>query len=187
MSIYLILFLEFFKIGLFAIGGGLVTLPFLMDLSEKYDWYSMADLSNMIAVSESTPGPIGLNMATYAGFQAGGVLGGFVATMGLVMPSIIIVSIVAKFLANFRDNHIVQSVFMGIRPAVTGLIAIAILEMFKISLFVEKVPELGTTLSVKTAILAVILFVLMSWKKVKNLHPVVWILFAAVIGIIFKF
>lgn len=187
MSVYIILFLEFFKIGLFAIGGGLVTLPFLMELTEKYDWYTMADLSNMIAVSESTPGPIGINMATYAGYQATGVLGGFIATMGLVTPSIIIVLIVAKFLASFKDNSIVQGVFIGIRPAVTGLIAISVLEMFKISLFVEKVEGQGAIFSTKTVILAVVLFIVMSWKKVKHLHPVIWIIGAAVIGVIFKF
>lgn len=187
MSVYLILFLEFFKIGLFALGGGLVTLPFLMDLTDKYDWYTMSDLSNMIAVSESTPGPIGLNMSTYAGYQAAGPLGGLVATMGLVIPSIIIVTIVAKFLANFSENPIVKSVFTGIRPAVTGLIAISIVEMFKLSLFVETIPDAGATFSVKTAILAVVLFIVMSWKKMKSLHPVVWIVIAAVVGIVFKF
>ena len=88
---YLYLFLEFFKIGLFAIGGGPATLPFLMDLTEKYDWYTMTDLTNMVAVSESTPGPIGINMATYAGFNAAGTPGGIVATMSLVLPSIIVI------------------------------------------------------------------------------------------------
>ena len=73
---YLILFLEFFKIGLFAVGGGLATLPFLSELAGKYPWFDESMLGNMIAVSQSTPGPIGINMATYAGFNAGGVLGG---------------------------------------------------------------------------------------------------------------
>ena len=187
MNIYIILFLEFFKIGLFAIGGGLVTLPFLMDLTEKYDWYTMEDLSNMIAVSESTPGPIGVNMATYAGYEATGIWGGIVATMGLVIPSIIIIIIVAKFLASFKENPIVKGVFIGIRPAVTGLITISVLEMFRMSLFVEKVQGEGAIFSTKTAMLALALFIIMSWKKVQHLHPGVWIIIAAIIGIVFKF
>lgn len=90
-----LLFGEFFKIGLFAVGGGPATLPFLMDLTEKYDWYTMQQLTNMVAISESTPGPIGLNMATYAGVQTLGVFGGVVATAGLVMPSVIVITIIA--------------------------------------------------------------------------------------------
>ena len=93
---YLILFLEFFKIGLFAVGGGLATLPFLSELAGKYPWFDESMLGNMIAVSQSTPGPIGINMATYAGFNAGGVLGGLVATIGIVTPSVIIILIVKK-------------------------------------------------------------------------------------------
>ena len=99
-----LLFIEFFKTGLFAIGGGLATLPFLYDLSDKYDWFDRGMLANMIAISESTPGPIGVNMSTYAGFNAEGVVGGIVATVALVMPSLIIIIIVAKFLGKFNDN-----------------------------------------------------------------------------------
>ena len=84
--IYVTLFFEFFKIGLFAIGGGLATIPFLFQLTEKFDWFDVAELTNMIAVSESTPGPLGINMATYAGIQAAGLFGGIVATLGLVVP-----------------------------------------------------------------------------------------------------
>ena len=86
--IFGILFSEFFKIGLFAVGGGLVTIPFLFELTRKYNWFSAQELMDMIAVSQSTPGPIGINMATYAGFQTAGIYGGIVATFGLVLPSL---------------------------------------------------------------------------------------------------
>lgn len=178
---YLLLFYEFFKIGLFAIGGGPATLPFLMDLTKHYDWYSMADLTNMMAVSESTPGPLGINMATYAGFHAGGVIGGVVATMGLVLPSIIVIIIIAKFLTNFSENATVKAVFAGIRPAVTALIASAVFGLFQVALMTED------GIAVKPLILCVIFFALMRVKQLKKLHPAAWLLAAAVIGIIFQF
>ena len=105
--IYLTLFYEFFKIGLFAVGGGIATLPFLMDLTDKYDWYTASELTNMIAISESTPGPVGINMATYAGYQAAGIGGAIVATVSLVLPALIIIVIVARFMKKFYDNSTV--------------------------------------------------------------------------------
>lgn len=185
MNIYFILFIEFFQIGLFAVGGGPATLPFLMDLTEKHDWFSMSDLSNMVAVSESTPGPLGLNMATYAGFHATGILGGIVATMGLVVPSVIVIILVAKFLDNFNENPKVKAAFYGIRPAVTALIAAAVFGLFKIALVVQ--TDTGYSVSVKTVILCIIVFALMHLKQLKKLHPAAWLLFAAIIGIVFQF
>ena len=123
--IYIQLFYEFFKTGLFAIGGGLATLPFLYNLSDKTGWFTHTDLTNMIAVSESTPGPLGVNTATYVGFTVGGLPGAIVATLGLVAPSIIVILIIASFLKAFRDSRIVDSAFYGLRPASTGLIAAA--------------------------------------------------------------
>ena len=92
--IYLQLFWEFFKTGLFAIGGGMATVPFLFDISARTGWFTASELANMIAVSESTPGPIGINMATYVGFETAGILGSVIATLGLVIPSIIIIVII---------------------------------------------------------------------------------------------
>lgn len=179
--IFLTLFYEFFKVGLFAVGGGPATLPFLMDLSEKYIWYSMSDLTNMVAIAESTPGPIGINMATYAGFHAAGLLGGVVATLGLVTPSIIVIITVAKFLSSFSQNPTVKAVFAGIRPAVTALIATAVYGLFKVALLTE------SGLAVKPIILCAAVFFLMKVKKLQKLHPGVWLLAAAIIGIIFRF
>lgn len=178
---YLYLFWEFFKIGLFAVGGGPATLPFLMDLTNKYDWYSMNDLTNMVAVSESTPGPLGINMATYAGFHAAGILGGVVATMSLVLPSIIVIIIIAKFLANFSENPTVKAMFFGIRPAVTALIASAVYGLFKVALMTEH------GLAVKPLILCAVTFGLMHIKQLKKWHPAMWMLISAVAGIVFRF
>ena len=123
--LYLKLFYEFFKTGLFSIGGGMATIPFLYKISDATGWFTYDDLANMIAVSESTPGPIGVNMATYVGYitgtQEGGplyaTLGAVTATLGLITPSIIVILIVAMFLKSFRDNKYVNNAFYGLRPA----------------------------------------------------------------------
>ena len=130
---YLQLFWEFFQAGLFAIGGGMATIPFLYDISDKTGWFTHTDLANMIAVGESTPGPIGVNMATYVGFVTGmqdqgvltALLGAVTATVGLITPSVIVILIVAAILKSFRNNRYVESSFYGLRPASTGLIAAA--------------------------------------------------------------
>ena len=183
--LYITLFFEFFKTGLFAIGGGLATLPFLYDIAEKYPWFTKDMLSDMLAVSESTPGPIGVNMATYAGYHASGAIGGIVATLGLVTPSIIIVLIIARFLKNFGENRIVKSVFYGIRPAVSGLITVAVLNLFSMALYTLK--DSVIILNWKQIAFCVILFAGMQIKQLKKLHPIVWLAFAAVVGILFKF
>ena len=125
MTLYLRLYWEFFKTGLFAIGGGMATLPFLKDIGATTGWFSQTDLMNMLAVSESTPGPVGINMATYVGYTVGGVPGAIVATIGEVTPSIIVILIVAAMLAKFRDSQYVANAFYGLRPASTGLIGAA--------------------------------------------------------------
>lgn len=179
------LFFSFFKIGLFAVGGGPATIPYLMDLTETKDWYTMKELTDMIAISESTPGPLGINMATYAGFNAAGIVGGIVATLGLVTPSVIIIIMIARFLNNFSENRYVKAAFWGIRPAVTALIAMAVYNLCKVSLLVE--TDSGLIPAVKTIILAIIVFFAMQYKKCKKLHPACWLLAAAIIGVIFRF
>lgn len=185
MDTILLLFWEFFKVGLFAVGGGPATLPFLMDLAEKRPWFTMQDLTNMVAISESTPGPLGLNMATYAGVQTLGIFGGLVSTLGLVLPSVVIIILIAKFLDNFSQNKYVKGAFYGIRPAVTALIAAAVLGICKVSLFTE--TGAGLEPAVKTIILCVIMFVVLQIKKLNRVHPAIWILAAAVIGVVFRF
>lgn len=185
--IYITLFLEFFKIGLFSIGGGLATLPFLYELSNKYNWFNHSMLADMIAISESTPGPLGINMATFAGFHSSGLLGGIIATLGLTTPSIIIIIIVAGFLEKFKNSQTIDSIFYGLRPAVTGLIAAAGFQVFKISILVlNTIPSIKNFFSLinykATILLVVLLFAITKFKK----HPVVYIASAAIIGVIFK-
>ena len=184
----IILFIEFFKTGLFAIGGGLATLPFLYNLADKYDWFDRGMLANMIAISESTPGPIGVNMSTYAGFNAEGIVGGIVATTALVLPSLIIIIIISKFLGKFNDNKYVKNAFYGLRPAVTALIASAGFEILRISVFsFEKFTESNNIIdiiNIKSTVLFAILFYITN--KYKS-HPIFIILGSAIIGVIFKF
>lgn len=178
--ILLRLFWEFFKTGLFAVGGGMATLPFLYDMSARTGWFSPAQLADMIAVSESTPGPIGVNMATYVGYSTAGILGSLTATLGLVTPSVIIILVIAGFLGRFRSNKYVDSVFYGLRPCSIGLIAAAGLLVAKIAMF-DGGPNF------KAIVLAVFLFVATRYiPRIKRLHPVFFILFSAVIGILLK-
>ncbi len=188
------LFWEFFKTGLFAIGGGMATIPFLYDLSDATGWFTHNDLANMIAVGESTPGPIGVNMATYVGYITGmseygvpgAIIGAVVATLGLITPSIIIILIVAAVLKSFRENKYVESAFYGLRPASTGLIAAAGLSVLFANMF------LGGEIAIaffnwKGLILAVALWLMTNIiPKVKNLHPIVFIGISAAVGIIFS-
>ena len=189
--IYLRLFWEFFKVGLFSIGGGLATLPFLYSLGAKTGWFGAADVANMLAISESTPGPIGVNMATYVGFECGGVLGGIIATLGLVAPSVIVIVLIAMALQAFRTNRYVDGAFYALRPASTGLIAAAGWSVFVLVLF--NVPAFQASGSIASLVqwqnllLFAVLWVLTNLvKPVKKLHPVVFIALAAVIGIVFR-
>lgn len=185
--IYLQLFYEFFKTGLFAVGGGLATLPFLYSMADKTGWFTAGDLANMIAVGESTPGPIGINMATYVGFHTAGVLGAVITTTALVLPSVIVIMIVASFLKRFSESFYVKSAFYGLRPAVTGLIAAAAFEIYRITLLaIEPFLETRNLLNLfqwKNIVLFAALFILN--KKVKW-HPVFIILIAAAAGIVFQ-
>lgn len=187
MLTYIQLFVEFFKTGLFAIGGGLATLPFLSDIADKYPWYDHAMLADMVAVSQSTPGPIGINMATYAGFSTKGVLGSIVATTALVLPSFIIILIIAHYLSKFRESKLVNAVFVGLRPAVAGLIAIAWFEIMKLSVFTfNKFLDTKNLLNIfdyKSLILFLVLFI--ASNKYKK-HPELFLAIGALVGIIFK-
>ena len=194
--IYLQLFWEFFKTGLFAVGGGMATIPFLYDLSDKTGWFTHNDLANMIAVGESTPGPIGVNMATYVGFLTGmrdngiltAILGAVTATLGLITPSVIVILIIAAILKSFRDNKYVNSAFYGLRPASTGLITAAGITVIMSTLVViGGVTEHTFALNWKGLILGAVLWVLTNVvKKTKKFHPIVFIGFSALVGIVFQ-
>ena len=196
MILYLQLFWEFFKTGLFAIGGGMATVPFLQEISARTGWFSAADLADMIAVSESTPGPIGVNMATYVGYTtaqshygpAAGILGSIIATVGLVTPSVIIVLIIAKFLEKFRDNRYVNAAMYGLRAASVALISAAGISIVLISVF--RISDIGdfrsAVIDYRCFLLAVLILVLTRWvPQTKKLHPVIFIAISALIGIVF--
>jgi len=195
MMLFVSLIIEFFKTGLFAIGGGLATLPFLYEIADKYDWLDASMMGDMIAVSESTPGPIGVNMATYAGFNAGsslgsvwlGILGGVTATFALVLPSVIIIIIVAKFLDKFSSSMLVKNSFEALRPTVCGMIAAAGISVFSGAClheeFFGKVTEFAQILNVEAIAMFAVLFVVSRFVKC---HPVFLIIPAAVVGILLK-
>lgn len=186
--IYLQLFWEFLKIGLFAVGGGMATLPFLQRLAENTGWFSSSLITDMIAISESTPGPIGINMATYVGYNIAGIPGGILATMGEILPSIVIVVIVSKSLQRFRDNQLVNDAFYGLRPAVTGLIAAAGINVVQTSmLHIERFQQTGAILDLlDTARLIYFILVFFAIKKFKK-HPIVYIAASAAVGIALAF
>ena len=183
MTTLLRLYWEFFKTGLFAVGGGMATLPFLKDIGETTGWYTYSDLMNMLAVSESTPGPIGVNMATYVGFLTGGVPGAVTATVGLIAPSVIVILIVAAFLQAFRDSKYVAGAFYGLRPASTALITAAGLVVVRETFWLT-----GGVLFWQGIILAAVLLVLTRWvRQTKNWHPIVFIGLSALVGVVFRF
>ena len=195
--IYLRLFWEFFKTGLFAIGGGMATVPFLQDISAKTGWFTSADLANMIAVSESTPGPMGVNMATYVGYTVGsqqlggtgmGVVGAVVATLGLISPSIVVILIVAYFLKRFRDSRLVDSVLYGLRPASVALISAAGVEIVLFAVLrVESIWRIAdASLSWKAVVLALAVFAGTNLiPGLKKIHPIWFVVASAVAGVLF--
>ena len=201
MSVYLRLFWEFFKTGLFAVGGGMATLPFLKDIGQSTGWYTYTDLMNMLAVSESTPGPIGINMATYVGFTVRGVPGAIIATLGEITPSIIVILIVAAMLKKFRDSKLVNNAFYGLRPASTALIGAAcVAVVLEVLTYVTVQTPAGSMvnsfslaegsglLNWPGLLLAAVLLVLTNWvKPTKKLHPIVFIGISAVVGVVFQF
>lgn len=190
------LFLEFCRVGLFSVGGGLATIPFLTDLGERTKWFDPGDLANMIAISESTPGPMGVNMATYVGFHTAGVVGGVVATVGLIFPSVVIILVIAGFLEKFRQSKAVDAVFYGLRAASVALITAALLQVAKIALMFHETagPEMAPGSVVPmyepfywpAILLAAVIFVLVKFTPLKKLHPVCFIGLAALAGVVLQ-
>ena len=192
----LLLLYEFFKTGLFAVGGGLATLPFLYDMAARHpEWFTVSQLADMLAVSESTPGPLGVNMATYVGYTVGsgvmgvggGILGAVTATIGLVCPSVICILIIAYFLDKFRTSKLVDNTLYGLRPASVALISAAGIEIMIYALFkMNSIYDFGSlVLDGKGLVLFVLVLIGTRYvPKLKKLHPVVFIAAAAVYGIV---
>ncbi len=168
--IYLLLFFEYFKTGLFAFGGGYATLPFLYHISDVYGWYSAKQLSDMLAVSSITPGPVGVNVATFSGYVTSGLLGAFVATSAVVLPSLILVVIVAKLLAKFRANKYFQAAIHALKPAGCGLLAGVAINLFR-----ENVINPGT-------FILFIMLLIMSIRVKKD--PLIYLGVSALAGLI---
>jgi chromate transporter len=187
----LLIYTEFFKIGLFSIGGGLATLPFLFQLAARYPWLSPETVGNNLAIAQSAPGAVGVNMSMLAGFCSGAGTGSRLAIMnaalaglGLVTPSIIIIIIVARALAAFKENIWVQAAFSGLRPAAAGLLAAAAFGALKTALL--QMPEAANFWSMfkwRECLLFIAAFALM--RKFK-FHPIVYIAAAGIIGIVWQ-
>ena len=189
--ILLRLYWEFFKVGLFSVGGGLATLPFVYSLGAKTGWFTSAQVADMLAVSESTPGPIGVNMATYVGYTCAGVPGGIIATLGLITPSLIIILLVAAALQAFQKNKYVQAIFYGLRPASTGLIAAAgwsvlVLVLLNLSAFRETGSLIALFRWKNLVLFALIWLLTNKVPALKKAHPVLFIALAAVAGVVFR-
>ncbi len=185
MLVFLTLYIEFFRTGLFALGGGLATIPFLQELIQKYGWITDAQLLDIIAIAESTPGAIGINAANYMGYHAGGFWGGVAAVLGLVSPSIVIIVIIAHYFQRFKSSQLVASAFYGIRPVVAGLIGAAGFEVAKLALFKStQIAEAGGILDIinmkAMSVLIVGIILIRTWKK----HPIVYIVCGAIVGVV---
>ena len=177
MNNVVLVMVEFFLTGLFAVGGGLATIPFLEEMSMKYGWFSLDMLSTMIAVAESTPGPIGVNMATYIGNIMNGPMMGVVTTLSLVAPSFLVILMVSRVLEKFQKSRLVQNLFYGLRPAVVALILSACLSIFVTTFVVAE----SMTFNIVNGILFIILMIV--YKKMK-LNPIVLIFICALLGVV---
>jgi len=168
--IYFYLILEFFKIGLFSFGGGYATIPFLYHISHVYSWYSIDELTQMVAVASITPGPVGINVATYAGLKSGGILGSLCATISEMLPSLFLVILVSKLLKKFSDNFYVKSIIETLKPVSCALLTSVAIGLLK--------PEIN---DIKAMILLAVLLII-SWKSKKD--PLFYILIAAIAGVL---
>ncbi len=184
--IVLHIFVEFLLIGLFAVGGGLATIPFLQDLAQRTGWFTLSELTNMIAVSESTPGPIGVNMATYVGLTTAHLPGAIVATIGLIAPCVVLSLIIAAMLKKFRENPYVDAVFYGLRPASMGLMAAATVSVIDLALLHVQVAPFALHFQWGALLLAALIALCTHLPHLKKLHPILWIVLSAALGVLFQ-
>ena len=175
------LFFAFFQIGLFAVGGGLATLPFLFKLADTYDWLSREDVGNVLAIAQSSPGAIGNNMAAFIGWTGGGAGGAFAASLGLATPSIIIILIVARMMAAVEENALVKAVFSGLRPAAAGLLAFACLQALSVALYNPNAARFYEFARWKETLLCAVVYA--GLVKFRKLHPAVFIALGGIAGV----
>ncbi len=179
----LLLFVEFFFIGLFSVGGGMATVPFLVSLSERRGWFSLQELTNIIAISEATPGPIGVNMSTYVGYIVAGVPGAILATVALTLPAFLIILLLAHLIGKLRGKPSFEAIFRGLRPAAVGLIAAVLLQLCRSTFLV---PTDGFFLDYKSLLLFVVISVALFVKPLRKLPVPVILIFAASCGLVFR-
>jgi chromate transporter len=179
----LYLFLNFSRIGLFSIGGGLATLPFLFEIADNSNWLYREAIGNMLAIAQSAPGAIGVNLAAYVGYTYAGHFAGYIAALGLVFPSIIIIVIVARMLEKFKENRIVKSVFTGLRPAAAGLLSAAAFGAIMLSVWNDAALEWFEFIRWKELLLfGVLFFLVIKFKK----HPILYVIAAGAAGVVLK-
>ena len=187
MKLYFLLYFEFFKIGLFSLGGGYATLPFLYHMSEQYHWFSPVELTQMLAISSITPGPVGLNVATYAGFKTAGIIGSIIATSAIMMPSYFMVVAISKMLKKFRNNFLVESALYALRPATAAMIGAVSIRLFKdcairsMSFNSFSFAKITSFLDIKAIVLIICLFIFSFYYKK---DPLIFLLIGSVAGII---
>lgn len=181
--IYFTLFWTFFKIGAFTFGGGYAMLPLVQEAVLSHKWLSASELVNFLAVSESTPGPFAINISTYVGAEMGGIFGAFCATLGVVLPSFVIILFVAKCYEKFRKSHVVMGCMSGLKPAVIGLISSAVISTGK-TVFFPTGFSAGIILTPAFFASAGI-FALALVLALKKAHPILIILLSALFGIAF--
>jgi chromate transporter len=176
----LFMFVTFCRIGLFAVGGGLATLPFLFEIADRSDWLSREAVGNMLAVAQSLPGAIGVNLAAYTGFRYASIPGGYLAALGLVFPSIVVITIVARMLQSFKESAIVKRLFSGFRPAAAGLLSAAGFSAIALSLYNPQAAVWHELIRLRETVLFLVLFILVfKFKK----HPVIYIIAAGAAGV----
>ena len=189
MSI-LLLYLEFFQVGLFAVGGGLATLPFLFFMADdnftfvqQTGWLSAEQIGNFLAIAQCAPGAIGVNLATQTGFLYGGIPGSIAAAAGLISPAIIVIFIVAKILQAFKDNKTVVAIFSGLRPAAAGLLIAAGWGVWQLALYNAEGATWHEIIKWREGIVCIVIFLLVI--KFKQ-HPLVYIILGAIAGVLLK-
>lgn len=186
MNVYLLLFLEFFKMGALTFGGGYAMIPFIEETVLRHDWMTTTELVDFIAISESTPGAFAVNISTYIGSEVGGILGAIVATFGLVLPPFLIILLIAKVYAKIKENTIVQGAMLGLKSTVVGLIAATVLRVGREIFFFEGINVAvlqSANFYVSLGIFAVALFLLLY----KKLNPILIIVLSAAAGILFGY
>jgi chromate transporter len=178
------LFYEFFIIGIFAYGGGLAMLPLLQEIAIDRGWLTVTEFTDLIAISQSTPGPIAINLATFIGYNNAGVLGALVSSLAVILPAFILALIIARFLQHFNDHPIVKAVLVGLKAAVIGLILTAVLQVAFVSLYTTEAANILTfykNLDYKAILLFFgMFFAVFKYKK----HPIVYITIAGILGVV---